>query len=148
MLWIHGGCYVSGSASDLEYNATSLAATTDVVVVSVQYRLGVFGFLGSPDMRSRDPQGSTGNYGLMDNIAALRWVQSNIAAFGGDPSRVTIFGESSGRGGSTEASDVMACWTETLKRTPSVAASPWLARCGLGKPVDGGGGAHVWVQAR
>jgi len=110
LLWIHGGCYVSGSASDAEYNATKLAADQDVVVVSVQYRLGVFGFLGSPQIRQRDPKGSTGNYGLMDNIAALKWVQENIAEFGGDPTRVTIFGESSGAGSVSLLMGVKESW--------------------------------------
>lgn len=110
LFWIHGGCYVSGSAADAEYNATELAQKQDVVVVSVQYRLGVFGFLGSPQIRSRDPKGSTGNYGLMDNIAALQWVQQNIAAFGGDPNRVTIFGESSGAGSVSLLLGVKESW--------------------------------------
>ena len=98
MLWIHGGCYVSGSASDAEYNGSALATQEDVVVVSIQYRLGVFGFLGDAILRSRDPKGSTGNYGLLDTVAALQWVHENIAAFGGNPNLVTIFGESSGAG--------------------------------------------------
>jgi len=98
MVWIHGGCYVSGSASDPQYNGSALAVQEDVVVVSIQYRLGVFGFLGDAILRSRDPKGSTGNYGLLDTVAALKWVQDNIALFGGDPQRVTIFGESSGAG--------------------------------------------------
>mmetsp|Transcript_35250 Transcript_35250/g.82220 ORF Transcript_35250/g.82220 Transcript_35250/m.82220 type:complete len:714 (-) Transcript_35250:177-2318(-) len=98
MVWIHGGCYVSGSASDPQYNGSALAVQEDVVVVSIQYRLGVFGFLGDAILRSRDPKGSTGNYGLLDTVAALKWVQENIAFFGGDKERVTIFGESSGAG--------------------------------------------------
>ncbi|CAJ1454995.1 unnamed protein product [Effrenium voratum] len=110
LFWIHGGCYVSGSASDAEYNATQLAASQDVVVVTVQYRLGVFGFLGNALMRPRDPKGSTGNYGLMDNIAALQWVKENIASFGGDPDRVTIFGESSGAGSVSLLMGVKEAW--------------------------------------
>jgi len=110
MVWIHGGCFVSGSASDPQYDGAALAGTQDVVVVSVQYRLGVFGWLADDSLRKRDPNGSTGNYGLMDNVAALRWVQENIFAFGGDPSRVTIFGESSGAGSISQLLTVSAAW--------------------------------------
>jgi len=98
MVWIHGGCFVSGSASAGEYDGEYLASLHDVVVVSVQYRLAAFGWLADDLLRPRDPKGSTGNYGLLDNIAALRWIHSNIGAFGGEPGRVTIFGESSGAG--------------------------------------------------
>ena len=110
MVWIHGGCYVSGSASDPEYNGSALAAQEDVVVVSIQYRLGVFGFLGDAILRSRDPRGSTGNYGLLDTVAALEWVQENIASFGGDPNKVTIFGESSGAGSVSLLLGVEEAW--------------------------------------
>lgn len=110
MVWIHGGCFVSGSAMDAEYDGAALAASQDVVVVSVQYRLGVFGWLADDVLRSRDPKGSTGNYGLLDNIRALRWVHENVAAFGGDPARVTIFGESSGGGSVTALLTIPAAW--------------------------------------
>ena len=110
LLWIHGGCYVSGSASDPQYNGSALAAAEDVVVVSIQYRLGVFGFLGDAILRSRDPRGSTGNYGLLDTVAALEWVHSNIASFGGDPGQVTIFGESSGAGSVSLLLGVQEAW--------------------------------------
>ena len=109
MVWIHGGCFVSGSAS--EYDGGPLAAAHDVVVVVVQYRLGAFGWLGGDELRERDPhRGSTGNWGLLDNIAALKWIQANAAAFGGDPSRVTIFGESSGAGSVSQLLGIQAAW--------------------------------------
>ena len=95
MVWIHGGGYQYGSASEIQYGGASLAKK-GVVVVTVNYRVGVFGFLSHPQLAAESPQGSTGHYGILDNIAALEWVQRNIAAFGGDPSRVTIFGESAG----------------------------------------------------
>ena len=96
MVWIHGGCFVSGSASG--YDGTALAEAHDVVVVAIQYRLGAFGFLGGEALRTRDPSGSTGNWGLLDNVAALKWLSENIGSFGGDPDNVMLFGQSSGAG--------------------------------------------------
>jgi carboxylesterase type B len=90
MFWIHGGGFTSG-AGDL-YDGSTLARTNNMVVVTINYRLGVFGFLDVPGMSK---QGG-GNYGLLDQQAALRWTQRNIAGFGGDPGRVTIAGESAG----------------------------------------------------
>jgi len=94
MLWIHGGGYTGGGSSEPRLNGDFLPGK-GVVLVTINYRLGVFGFLALPEF-SAEPGGRSGNYGLMDMVAALRWVQSNIHAFGGDPSRVTLFGESSG----------------------------------------------------
>jgi len=95
MVWIHGGGFRDGAASNRAYDGTALAAG-GVVLVSLNYRLGPLGFLAHPELRAESQHGSSGNYGLLDQIAALRWVQRNIAAFGGDPDRVTIFGESAG----------------------------------------------------
>uniref|UniRef100_H0WUI4 Carboxylic ester hydrolase n=1 Tax=Otolemur garnettii TaxID=30611 RepID=H0WUI4_OTOGA len=88
MVWIHGGAFVMGMAS--MFDGSMLAAFEDVVVVTVQYRLGVLGFFSTGDKYA------TGNWGFLDQVAALRWVQQNIAHFGGNPDRVTIFGESAG----------------------------------------------------
>uniref|UniRef100_A0A2K5F8B0 Carboxylic ester hydrolase n=1 Tax=Aotus nancymaae TaxID=37293 RepID=A0A2K5F8B0_AOTNA len=88
MVWIHGGGLVSGMAS--MYDGSVLAAFEDVVVVTIQYRLGVLGFFSTGDKHA------TGNWGYLDQVAALRWVRRNIAHFGGNPDRVTIFGESAG----------------------------------------------------
>jgi para-nitrobenzyl esterase len=90
MVWVHGGAYVLGSGSQPYYNGRRLAAGGDVIVVTLNYRLGVFGFLDVPGFDS--------NVGLRDVLAALHWVRANIAAFGGDPQRVTLFGESAGAG--------------------------------------------------
>ena len=97
MVWIHGGAYVLGSANQPLYNGRVLAAGGDVVVVTVNYRLGAFGFL---DLSSFSTSGRRfdSNLGLRDVILALQWVRDNIAAFGGDPDRVTLFGESAGAG--------------------------------------------------
>lgn len=95
MVWIHGGAFTRGSGSLGIYNGEALARQ-GVVLVTINYRLGPFGFLASPALSKESPHGSSGNYGVLDQIAALQWVQRNIAAFGGDPSRVTIFGESAG----------------------------------------------------
>lgn len=95
MVWIHGGGFVGGSGSDPKFDGTRLARK-GVVIVTINYRLGVFGFLAHPDLTEESPHHASGNYGLMDQLYALRWVQENINAFGGDPHRVTIFGESAG----------------------------------------------------
>jgi para-nitrobenzyl esterase len=97
MVWIHGGGYTAGSGSSSYYEATALAQK-GVVVVTFNYRLGIFGFFAHPLLSKESPEGVSGNYGLLDQIAALHWVKRNIAAFGGDPNRVTIFGESAGAG--------------------------------------------------
>src|ERR1700733_10531093 len=94
MVWIYGGGFTSGATSIPQYNGANLAKK-GVVLVSVGYRLGPFGFLAHPEL-SAENHGHSGNYGLLDQIAGLRWVKRNIAAFGGDPNRVTIFGESAG----------------------------------------------------
>lgn len=95
IVWIHGGGFTNGSAAMPLYAGDRLARR-GAVVVTVSYRLGPFGFLAHPGLTAESPHGASGNYGLMDQIAALKWVQRNIAAFGGDPARVTIAGQSAG----------------------------------------------------
>ena len=95
MVWIHGGGFFAGFGGEERHNGARLAKK-GAVVVTLNYRLGAFGFLAHPAFAAESPYHAAGNYGLLDQIAALRWVQRNIARFGGDPSRVTIFGESAG----------------------------------------------------
>jgi len=95
MVWIYGGALTRGSASLPTYDGAELAKK-GVVLVSFNYRLGVFGFFAHPELTAESAHHSSGNYGFLDQIAALQWVQRNIAQFGGDPNRVTIFGESAG----------------------------------------------------
>jgi para-nitrobenzyl esterase len=95
MVWIYGGAFVIGSSSYPTYDGTRFAKQ-GVVLVSMNYRLGRFGFFAHPALTKEHPDGPLGNYGLMDQIAALKWVKANIAKFGGDPDNVTIFGESAG----------------------------------------------------
>ncbi len=95
LVWIHGGGYTNGSASMPLYWGDRLAAR-GVIVVSVAYRLGPLGFLAHPELTRESGAGGSGNYGVLDQIAALRWIVRNIAAFGGDPRRVTIAGQSAG----------------------------------------------------
>jgi para-nitrobenzyl esterase len=94
MVWIHGGALVTGESDD--YDATRLVEQGDVVVVTINYRLGELGFLAHPALTAESPDHASGNYGLLDQQEALRWVRRNILLFGGDPGRVTIFGESAG----------------------------------------------------
>ena len=94
-VWIHGGALVKGSSREAMYDGAQLARQ-GLVVVSINYRLGVLGYLAHPGLSAESPQGVSGNYGLLDQIAALQWVRDNIAAFGGDPANVTIAGESAG----------------------------------------------------
>jgi para-nitrobenzyl esterase len=95
MVWVHGGAFRQGAARSAMYDGAALARRGDVVVVSLNYRLGALGFLAHPDLRDGDG-GPAGNWGMLDQVAALQWVRDNIAAFGGDPGNVTVFGESAG----------------------------------------------------
>ncbi len=97
MVWIYGGGYVNGGSSPSVYEGSQFAKQ-GVIFVSFNYRLGRFGFFAHPDLTNEAGSGPTGNFAFMDQIAALKWVQHNIAAFGGDPHQVTLFGESAGGG--------------------------------------------------
>ena len=97
LVWIHGGGNTAGWSFEPNYHGHALAAR-GAVVVSIQYRLDVFGFLAHPELSAESPHASSGNYGILDQIEALRWVRRNIAKFGGDPGNVTLFGESAGAG--------------------------------------------------
>jgi carboxylesterase type B len=94
LFWIHGGGLRSGAGD--QHDGSLLASRERIVVVSINHRLGVFGFLGLPSLSAESPDRASGNYGVLDQQAALRWVRRNVAAFGGDPARVTIAGESAG----------------------------------------------------
>ena len=93
--YIHGGSLTTGQPSYSAYNGEAMARD-GIIVVNLAYRLGVFGYFADETLAAEDPEGSTGNYGLLDQIAALRWIHDNIASFGGDPGQVTICGESAG----------------------------------------------------
>ncbi|HTI65571.1 MAG TPA: carboxylesterase/lipase family protein [Gemmatimonadaceae bacterium] len=95
LVYFFGGGFVAGDGSEFRYDGESLARR-GIVVVTTSYRLGIFGFFSHPELTAESPRHTSGNYGLMDQAAALRWVRANAAAFGGDPQRVTIAGESAG----------------------------------------------------
>jgi len=95
LVYIHGGANTEGSGSVPVYDGTGLASK-GLVVVTINYRLGAFGFLAHRELTQESPSHASGNYGLLDQIAAVRWVQANIAAFGGDPARITVAGQSAG----------------------------------------------------
>lgn len=91
--WIHGGAFMGGNCSEKEFDGVEYARR-GVIFVSIQYRLGIFGFLAHPWLT--EEAGTSGNYGILDQVAALKWVHENIASFGGDPDKITIFGQSAG----------------------------------------------------
>nr|WP_315158636.1 carboxylesterase family protein [uncultured Flavobacterium sp.] len=95
LVWIYGGGFGAGATSETSYNGKNLAKK-GVVLVSIAYRVGQLGFMAHPELSAENPKNVSGNYGLLDMIAGLQWVKENIAAFGGDPNKVTIFGESAG----------------------------------------------------
>jgi len=95
MVWIHGGGFYFGTGARAAYNGANLARD-GVIIVTLNYRLGRFGWFAYPELTKKGGKAGTGNFGLMDDIAALKWVRANIAAFGGDPANVTVFGESAG----------------------------------------------------
>ena len=94
-VWIYGGRFIAGSGSELAYDGTGLASK-GLVVANLNYRVGILGFLATPELSQESGHNASGNYGILDQIAALKWVKENIAAFGGDPSKVTIGGQSAG----------------------------------------------------
>ena len=120
MVWIHGGGLSLGWGHQRTYDGTDLAAR-GVVLVSINYRLGALGFLAHPLLSAEG--GVSGNYGLLDQVAALQWVQRNIAAFGGDPGNVTIFGESAG---GTSVQALLASPHAKGLFHRAIAQSPWL----------------------
>lgn len=95
MVWIHGGSHQTGAGSQSIYQANQLV-DNGVVLVTINYRLGPFGYIAHPALSADDPRGVSGNYGLLDQVAALDWIKNNIDVLGGDPNNVTIFGESAG----------------------------------------------------
>ncbi len=101
MVWIHGGGHQFGS-SDFNYYQSNALVKKDVVLVTINYRLGAFGYMSHPSLSADDVNGVSGNYGTLDQMAALTWVKDNISAYGGDPDNVTIFGESAGAWSVTE----------------------------------------------
>ena len=132
LYWIHGGGYTGGSGSTAIYDGARLAAE-GAVVVTINYRLNVFGFLAHPALSAESPHGASGNYGLLDMVAGLEWVRDNIAAFGGNPDRVTIFGESAG-GGAVMSVMVMPQSKGLFHR--AIAQSNWIH--GWDRPLQGG----------
>jgi para-nitrobenzyl esterase len=110
MVWIHGGANVAGAGGfDPLYDGTALVSR-GVVLVVIEYRLGIFGFFSHPELTRESTHGSSGNYAILDQIAALQWVRTNIAKFGGDPENVTIFGQSAG------ATDIIGLMASPLSR--------------------------------
>lgn len=97
MMWIHGGAYMGGYSYEMEFDGEAFCRR-GVILVTVTYRLGPLGFFAHPELSKRSPNKVSGNYGILDQIQALKWIKNNIAAFGGDPDNVTIFGQSAGGG--------------------------------------------------
>lgn len=95
LVWIYGGAFNIGSASSPIYSGQVLASR-GVIYIAINYRLGIFGFLAHPEMTSESGHKASGNWGFLDQVAGLQWVHRNVAAFGGDPSNVTILGQSAG----------------------------------------------------
>ena len=97
MFWIHGGGLGSGYGHEMEFDGEAFCKT-GVILVTINYRVNFFGFFAHPDLSAENEHHVSGNYGFLDQVAALRWVHENISAFGGDPENVTIFGQSAGGG--------------------------------------------------
>lgn len=131
MVWFHGGAYVAGGGESSKYDPTLLAVQGGVVVVTVTYRLGIFGYLAPPDADGAD------NVGLRDQILALRWVRDNAAAFGGDPANVTVFGQSAG--GDSVIALMLSDETEGLFRRAIVQSAPLGIASGSADVVEGRG---------
>lgn len=136
MVWIHGGGLSLGWSNQIGYDGSAFAAR-GVVLVSINYRLGPLGYLAHPAL-SRESGGESGNYGFLDQIAALQWVERNIAQFGGDPDNVTIFGESAG---GTSVHALMASPLAAGLMHRAIAESPWVTDTNI-RPLRGAKGIH------
>jgi para-nitrobenzyl esterase len=126
MVFIHGGSFITGAGSRAEFDGANLAAR-GVVVVTINYRLGVFGYLAHPDLTAESPHHTSGNYGLLDQMAALRWIRENIASFGGDAHNITVFGESAGAssiGYLLVAPDAKGLFDKAILESPSIVFQP------------------------
>ncbi len=145
MVWIHGGSLMTGNLASPIYDGKKLAGR-GVVVVSVAYRLGVLGFLAQPELSAESPDHVSGNYGLLDQQAALRWVKANIARFGGDPDNITIFGESAG---GLSVMDQMASplakglFHKAIAESAYMVWNPELNRSSFGQPSAEAVGAYL-----
>ena len=144
-VWIHGGALLSGSSKEAIYDGARLAAH-GIVVVSINYRLGVLGFLAHPELSAESPLGISGNYGLLDQIEALRWIKRNIGAFGGDPSKVTIAGESAG-GLSVmylmASPDARGLFSKAIAQSAYMISTPELKQNRFGAPAAEQAGANL-----
>jgi len=126
MVFIHGGSFITGAGSQPMYDGSNLAAR-GVVIVTINYRLGVFGFLAHPDLTAESPRHTSGNYALLDQMAALRWVRDNIAHFGGDARNITVFGESAGASSIAYlliAPDAKGLFDKAILESPSIVFQP------------------------
>ena len=134
MFWIHGGGLGSGYGHEMEFDGEALCKE-GIVLVTINYRVNYFGFFAHPDLSAENEQGVSGNYGMLDQIAALKWVQENVAAFGGDPNNVTIFGQPAGGGsvishlctGATDGLFHKAISNTTIE--PAVTGRSYLKNC-------------------
>jgi para-nitrobenzyl esterase len=143
MLWIYGGAYAGGAGSEPRYAGESLAKK-GAVVVTFNYRLGALGFFAHPDLTAESPHKVSGNYGMLDALAALQWIQKNIAAFGGDPSNVTVFGESAGA--NMTSALVGSPVAKGLFRRAIVQSGAWMGM-GMGPMTTLASGAEAGAKA-
>jgi len=144
-VWIHGGALQSGSSKESLYDGAKLAAH-GLVVVSINYRLGVLGYLAHPELSAESPLGVSGNYGLLDQIEALRWIKHNIAAFGGDPSKVTIAGESAGALSVMylmASPDARGLFSKAIAQSAYMISTPELKQSRFGAPAAEEAGAKL-----
>jgi para-nitrobenzyl esterase len=145
LVWIHGGALQTGSSKESLYDGTKLAAH-GLVVVSINYRLGVLGYMAHPELSAESRLGISGNYGLLDQIEALRWIKRNIDAFGGDPSNVTIAGESAGALSVMylmASPDARGLFSKAIAQSAYMISTPELKQSRFGAPAAEAAGAKL-----
>lgn len=147
-VWIHGGALAAGASDEAMYDGARMAASQGMLVVSINYRLGILGYMAHPELSSESRRNVSGNYGLLDQIAALRWIQANIGAFGGDPENVTIAGESAG-GLSVmylmAAPQARGLFQRAIAQSAYMLSTPELRSSRYGGPTAEGVG--LWLQS-